>query len=258
MGDPLVLVHGVYPGASHHEFRRNIDALARHFTVYAIDLLGFGESDMPRLTYTTQVYQHVLRDFVVEVIGKPTHVLASGAGCGPVVSLAVYDDGLVERMALIDPIVAPSQTDTPPSLASKVQQFLLGTLSMGIGLYEAVSSEFEIRRYLLTRFAKPRHVTAELVRELHERALAPSALHPIVSHMTGHLAIDLPRWLRYVRSHVLVIWGEHAGTVPTERLLRPAAWSRGKRIEVIPGAAHWPHDEQSAKVNEMVIGFLNE
>jgi pimeloyl-ACP methyl ester carboxylesterase len=257
MGDPLVLVHGVYPGASHHEFRRNIDSLSRQFTVYALDLLGFGESDMPRLTYTAQIYQLLLREFVVEVIGKRTHVVGSGVSCGAVVSLAVYDDLLVDRIVLIDPLVDPTQTDTPPSLANKLQQFLLGTLSMGVGLYETVSSEFEIKRFLLTRFADPKHVKPELVRDLHERAIAPSALHPVISHMTGHLAIDAARWLRYVRNPVLVIWGEKSGPPPTEQLLRPATWSKGKQIEVIPKAAHWPHDEQSAKVNQIMLHFLN-
>jgi pimeloyl-ACP methyl ester carboxylesterase len=52
LGDPLVLVHGIYAGASHDEFSHNIDALSKHFTTYALDLLGLGDSDMPRMTYT--------------------------------------------------------------------------------------------------------------------------------------------------------------------------------------------------------------
>jgi pimeloyl-ACP methyl ester carboxylesterase len=255
MGDALMAVHGVYPGASHHEFDRNIAALARQFTVYAIDLLGFGESDMPRITYTAQLYQHILRDFVVEVVGKAAHVIGSGVSCGPVVSLAVYDDGLVDRMVLIDPPVEPSQAEDP-SLGSKVQQFLLGTLSMGSGLYETMSSEFEIRRFLHTRFADPKHVRDELALSLHRRASTPNALHAYISQITGHMAVDVPRWLRYVRSPVLVLWGEQSGPAPADKLLRPAAWSKGKRIEVVGGASHWPHDEQSAKVNALLTQFL--
>jgi pimeloyl-ACP methyl ester carboxylesterase len=55
---------------------------------------------------------------------------------------------------------------------------------------------------------------------------------------------------------VLILWGQHAGPPPQEQLLRPAAWSKGKRLEIIPDAAHWPHDEQSAKVNQQVAEFL--
>ncbi|KAK9205434.1 hypothetical protein WN943_015701 [Citrus x changshan-huyou] len=42
---PLLLVHGF--GASIPHWRRNIGTLAKSYTVYAIDLLGFGASDKP-------------------------------------------------------------------------------------------------------------------------------------------------------------------------------------------------------------------
>ena len=56
MGDPLLLVHNVYPGASWEEYERNIAELSRHHTVYAMDLLGFGLSDAPRMKYTAATY----------------------------------------------------------------------------------------------------------------------------------------------------------------------------------------------------------
>jgi pimeloyl-ACP methyl ester carboxylesterase len=256
MGDPLLLVHGIYPGASHDEFHHNIDALARQYTIYAIDLLGFGDSDMPRLTYTAQTYQNLLREFIVEVIGQTAPIIASGISCGPVVSLAVYNDLLVTKMALIDPAVDPSHTDAPPPIAAKVQQFLLGTLSLGRGIYDTISEKHELNRFLRTRYSNPKHVTPQRVEALHDRARQRHAMHAIISNMTGHLALDVPRWLRYVRCETLILWGQHAGLDPTEKLIRPAAWSRGIRIEIIPDAGHWPHDEQSAKVNKLILEFL--
>lgn len=256
-GDPLLLVHGIYPGASHDEFRRNVDALAKHFTVYAIDLLGFGDSYMPRATYTVEVYQHLLRDFIVEVIGTPAHVMASGISCGPAVSLAVYNDPLVRKLVLIDPAMDQQDTSQPPPIASKVQQFLLGTLSLGQGLYDTVSSEFELRRFLHGRFSDPKNVTRERVTALRERAVQRHSMHGFLSMMTGHLHSEIARWLRYVRCEVLILVGEKINPLPSEDLLQPATWSKGKRIEVIPEAAHWPHDEQSAKVNKMVTEFLD-
>src|SRR3954468_18230469 len=81
MGDPLVLVHNVYPGASHEEYQYNIDALARHHTVYALDLLGFGQSDAPRLKYTAKTYIDLLADFVREEVPRPASIVASGLSC---------------------------------------------------------------------------------------------------------------------------------------------------------------------------------
>ena len=45
-GHPLILIHGSGPGATGwSNFSGNIEALAKHFHVYAVDMPGWGESD---------------------------------------------------------------------------------------------------------------------------------------------------------------------------------------------------------------------
>ncbi|CAI0554084.1 unnamed protein product, partial [Linum tenue] len=56
---PLLLVHGF--GASIPHWRRNIETLAQNRAVYAIDLLGFGESDKPEgFSYTMETWAEVI------------------------------------------------------------------------------------------------------------------------------------------------------------------------------------------------------
>src|SRR5918993_1172454 len=50
-GEPLLLLHGVYAGASSFEFRKNFQALSESFRVYALDLLGCGMSERPSRRY---------------------------------------------------------------------------------------------------------------------------------------------------------------------------------------------------------------
>src|SRR5258708_30764873 len=57
---PLLLIHGFGPGASSYEWRKNIDALAEQFRVYAIDLLGFGLSDRPSIEYSAETYADLI------------------------------------------------------------------------------------------------------------------------------------------------------------------------------------------------------
>src|SRR5207302_8755238 len=83
---PLLLIHGFAPGGSSHEWRKNIDALASQFRVYAIDLLGFGLSDRPSIDYTAETYTDLISDFIREVIAKPTVVVAHGSACGYVIA----------------------------------------------------------------------------------------------------------------------------------------------------------------------------
>ncbi|MEL0112589.1 MAG: alpha/beta fold hydrolase, partial [Rickettsiales bacterium] len=49
-GPVMVMCHG--GAGSHTHWSRNIDALAERFTVRALDLPGFGESDAKKIAYT--------------------------------------------------------------------------------------------------------------------------------------------------------------------------------------------------------------
>ncbi|MFN3680352.1 alpha/beta fold hydrolase, partial [Thermosynechococcus sp.] len=61
-GAPVVLVHGF--GASIGHWRKNIPALtAAGYRVYALDLLGFGASAKPDLTYSLDLWAELLADF---------------------------------------------------------------------------------------------------------------------------------------------------------------------------------------------------
>lgn len=51
-GEPVVLVHGAGPGACGWAgWRQTIPALAKHYYVYALDMLGFGSSASTGCSY---------------------------------------------------------------------------------------------------------------------------------------------------------------------------------------------------------------
>ncbi|KAL6215854.1 hypothetical protein ACLB2K_015281 [Fragaria x ananassa] len=65
---PVLLVHGF--GASIPHWRRNIKTLAKNYTVYAIDLIGFGASDKPiGFSYTMEKWAE-----------KPTVLIGNSVG----------------------------------------------------------------------------------------------------------------------------------------------------------------------------------
>src|SRR5581483_6830314 len=85
---PLLLIHSFWPGASSFEWRKNVDVLAEHFRVYTLDLLGFGLSDHPAIDYEAELYTDLLHDFIREVIGQPTIVVAHGLTCSFIIACA--------------------------------------------------------------------------------------------------------------------------------------------------------------------------
>lgn len=255
MGDPLILLHGIYAGASYHEYAHNIPALQRHYTVYAIDLLGFGQSDTPRMGHTAQMHQHLLRGFIHDVIGQRAHIIASGMSCGIAVRLGVYEDPLVNRMVLLAP-TQKSQYKEEPGLSDRLTQFLLGTLSAGFSVYETAARKVGIIDFLKSNLHDPSKITAEQVEQMYIEANEPNKMMPFISALCGYFDTDLANWMKYVRAATQIIVGADLMPIPEHEWLHPAQWSQGRQLDVIDKAKAFPHQEQSARVNELMLAFL--
>ncbi|HZZ44000.1 MAG TPA: alpha/beta fold hydrolase [Tepidisphaeraceae bacterium] len=250
MGDPLVLVHDVYPGASHEEFSRNIDGLARRFTVYAVDLLGFGESDRPRYFYTAKTYGELIFDFLREEIGGSAYVMASGLSAGYAAMGVEWEDEWYRKLVLVSPRTEPMGWDGPRWMAALRRRLL----TMGAGEYELATEEFSMRTFLQERLFHPKEATAERVQQMREYARRPGSAYPWASWLTRYLDGDLLGVLARVQVPVLAVWGKQSQATPVTDRVTSAA--RRGHMEVIDQAGTWVQLEQSAKVNALVGDYL--
>lgn len=255
LGDPIVLIHNIYPGADHHEFDYNLNELARHYTVYAIDLLGFGQSDAPRLKYTADLYVELIFDFLREEVGESAVVISAGLTCAYVTDVAAWRSNLFTHLVFICPRSEPTGLDSPRWFAP-VRRFFLSTPPLGSGFYETMAGEAEMTLFLRNCFYQSKHVTPEKVSRLVENARRPGTIHPYASLVTGYLDKHLLASLPRVQTPILLIWGRHARPAPVEHSVRLLAVARKSRLEVIENAGAWPHDEQSATVNRLIVDYL--
>lgn len=87
-GKPVVLVHGF--GASSGHFRNQISFLSQQgYKVYALDLLGFGNSEKPIIDYSMELWDQQIRDFMQEFIGEATPAIIMGNSVGSLATLMV-------------------------------------------------------------------------------------------------------------------------------------------------------------------------
>ena len=102
-GPPLLLVHGF--GASSYHWRFNINELARTNRVFAIDLLGFGWSDIALADYAGgELWASQLCEFVEEVIGteEPVYVAGNSLGGFAALCAASRDPSLFAGVCLLN------------------------------------------------------------------------------------------------------------------------------------------------------------
>ena len=78
-GSPVLLIHDLNHYSSSMEWDKVIGTLSKGHTVYTIDLLGCGKSDKPAITYTCYLYVQLLTDFIRDIIGEKTDIVATGA-----------------------------------------------------------------------------------------------------------------------------------------------------------------------------------
>ena len=259
LGDPLLLVHNLYPGASREEFAHNVSELSHHYTIYAPDLLGFGDSAAPRLKYTADLYVDLLHDFIREVIGPshdaPPHAMSAGLSCAYLTEVAARDAGALGRLVFVCPRSEPTGLDAP-RWAARIQRLVLTTPGMGTGFYETVAGRYGINQYLRGCFYDPRAVTDELTDRLLYNAHRPGSIHAYASLITGYLDRPLLASLPKVTNPLLLVWGRQARPTPVEHSVRLLALARDVRLRVIERAGSWVHDERAAEVDRLVVPFL--
>jgi pimeloyl-ACP methyl ester carboxylesterase len=202
-GEPVVFLHGMYPGASSYEWSKVYPRHVLGREVIAADLLGFGESERPDRALDASDYSESLADLLFEVArGRPPAVVAAGSAC----SLALLTASRhPERIAWLG-LLAPRLPKTPPSWRPRGMALAAAIPPLGRILYETVlSRETFLREWVShTGFADPRAVGAEVVRNLVICARLPGASRAILNILRGRLAVDLASRLERVHQPVVV------------------------------------------------------
>lgn len=133
-GTPLLLLHDLTAGSSGFEFSAIVDSLAEKHEVYTIDFLGYGLSDKPNITYTNYLYVQSIIDFIKNVIGKKTSIIATG-DAAPIAVMACHNDGeVIDKMLFINP-QSINKLNQVPSKQTKLLKFLIDTPIIGTFLY---------------------------------------------------------------------------------------------------------------------------
>jgi len=255
-GEALLLVHGVYAGASSFEFRRNFEELSKSFRVYALDLLGCGMSERPSSRYGPEDVASQIEDFVRDEIGGSAHLVASSLTAALVVPVAVRSPRLFEKLVLICP-TGYGTLDRPSGRLGDVIYGLFLAPVLGNTLYHAIVSGRGIRYYLRSMaYHDPDLVTEELVEEYYRTSHQPGARYFPAAFVSGKLNLGVADLWPRVPQRTLICWGLEARTAPVSEAQRFVRHNPRSEPRFFEDAALLPHDERARTFNEEVRTFL--
>ena len=131
---PLLLIHDLNAYSSGYEWNNVIQHLSDTHYVYVLDMLGCGHSDKPHITYTTYMYTQLLNDFITNVIGKPTDIMATGSSAPIAIGAAFTNNALYNKILLVSP-EAVSRAGITPGKRANIRRKLLSIPVIGTTIY---------------------------------------------------------------------------------------------------------------------------
>lgn len=251
-GEPVVLVHGGGPGASGASgWANTIPALAERFTVYAIDLIGNGETDKPVMEYWLQTLVEHVAGFIDALNLRAVRICGNSQGAYVATKYVLDNPGRVASLAIIS----------------------TGNLASACGISDggkrAPLPRFDGKKETLRRFMEvivndKSKVTDELIDTRFEVAMRPGhremmesigrARRLTVENPLYHQAWYVGDRMKSLTLPYCFIWGAEDRSAPLDPLgLGLKALCPNAPFHVVQGSGHQVQNDKPEECNRLLI-----
>jgi pimeloyl-ACP methyl ester carboxylesterase len=247
-GPAVVLVHGWL--SSSRIWEQLAGRLAQRFTVYTLDLNGFGESDKPLSGYGIRNGSRLLYAFCAHFGLTHANVIGHDLGGAMAVKLAADHPDVVGRLVVISTPADENQIDLPTML------WLVTVPVIGPIFYALGRAARPVRRLWMRPFVADSDDLTDVVVDDAGRS-TPAAVSKTLSISRRELSRGrLARQARIIRIPLLVISGEEDQIVDPQSV---GAWAGGvdkSEICLMDECGHLPMIERIAEFNAQILAFL--
>jgi pimeloyl-ACP methyl ester carboxylesterase len=257
-GPPIVLIHGVAGRAA--QWDETMLLLAERHTVIAPDLLGHGESAKPRGDYSLGAYASGIRDLLAALGHDSATFVGHSLGGGVAMQLAYQFPEHCERLVLVDSgglgrdITALLRAASLPGsefvLPLLVNDQLLG-VGRGVG---RVLGRLGLRVHTDVGEVLRGHASLS---DGEARAAFLHTLRTIVDY--GGQRVDASDRLYLAQAiPFLLIWGDRDPIIPVSHAYAAHELVPDSRLEIFPGAGHFPHLDDPLRFVRLLVDFIEE
>lgn len=269
-GEPLVLIPGgqMSSFSSAYHWSLNFDALGEHFHVYALDKLGQGYTDNPKIDadYTmTASIDHVYK-FLGTLGIQRTILMGHSRGALPAARIAVDHPEMVSALIIVDTnTLAADHPSTPVNFYRRLDAYPPPT----------PDEEFVRREPEANSYSKA-HITQDFVEEMLKIARLPKITEARRKYHKERLldTLFLPdmRTRKYetldkirdgcLKAPTLIVWGLNDISAPVilgYQLFEHISMAASRtQFHVFNQAGHYVFREHAREMNRLVVGFLHD
>lgn len=230
-GKDLIMIHGW--GQDVSTFWTSVELLKDSFTLWIIDLPGFGRSDPPKKAYDTNDYSKIIVEFIKKNSLKKPSILGHSFGGKVSIKIAANYPNIIDKLV----IVCSSGIKPDPSLKGNL------TFPLAKIVHFLVPDLFNIKSIIRKKFYK------RLESDYIDAGIMKDSLIKTLKE-------DLTSDLKKINNKTLIIWGEQDRAVPLKYGIRMYQLIENAKLIIVEGMGHFLHVHDPERFTSYVKDFI--
>lgn len=256
-GSPLLLIHELKCTASADEWKSLINQLSKNHTIYALDLIGCGRSEKPKMTYTNYIYVQLINNFIKDVIGAKTDVITSGSSSNIAIMGCYSEPDLYRRIMMVNPSSMKDMAKYPKT-NHKTLKYLVELPLIGTTIYNIANSHGTIFKEYKKKTLYPDIHTQKDVDTMYESSHlgGPSARYLYASERSHFTNINMLHALKKLNHSMCIIGGKDLKDI--EDIIKDyVAINPSIETELVDNCKQYPHIEQTDAFSALCSIYLS-
>lgn len=253
-GTPVIMLHGL--GGSVEDWQPNINSLAQHHRVYAVDLAGFGRSEKPPVVFTFSYGAQFVNDFMEVQHIKRASLIGNSIGGAVILRFAIQFLDKVDKLVLVN-----------SAGLGRELAFILRFVTLPlIGELLTRPSRKGMALSLKQSVCDSNLITEELVESSYNLAILPKAQKYFLSTLRGcadfrgqhtENILSIVNNLATITAPTLIIWGRQDRILPVAHAYVAKERIPNAELRILDPCGHLPQLECSEDFNALVLEFLD-
>lgn len=232
-GPILLLLHGWQDNL--HTFDALTVQLSQQFRVIRLDMPGFGKTEAAKDAWNLSDYIQFVHDFIIKLNLNITALLGHSFG-GRVIIKGLATNKLQANKVVLIGSAGIAKTKTLRTTATRIIT-KLGSAVMYIPplLFWRKQLRKKLYQFIGSDYLNAGHLQATFLKVINE---------------------DLSVFAAKIKQPTLLIWGANDSATPLTDGQRLHTLISQSRLQVLPNAGHFVHQEKSSEVINMIKAFL--